>query len=590
VGVIESGKPDGRIEQEQAGDGDFDVDVVVVGSGFGGSVSALRLREKGYSVVVLERGKRYAARDFPVTNWDLRRSLWVPLAKCFGILRLSLFSDVFVLSGSGVGGGSLVYANTLYVPPPRFFQTGPWATMRNWEETLAPHYRTAQFMLGVTQNPFEGEPDHVLSDIAGELGKGDTYVRTPVAVYFGKPGKKAPDPYFGGQGPERSGCTLCGGCMVGCRFDAKNTLDKNYLYFAEELGAKVVPERTVTDVRPLPGREGGYAVTHETSGAWFSKDRQVLRARKVVLAAGVLGSVKILLEARERGSLPHVSPALGGSVRTNSEAILGVDARAPKQSYAKGIAITSSFHPDEHTHVEVVRYSEGSDALVPLSTLLTDGGGKVPRVVRWMGNVLKSPLTWVKSLWPFGRAKRGVFLLVMQTLDNSLSLRLRRRWTSFFTKSLDTDRGGGEPNPTYIPLGNEIARIFAKKVKGTAYSSILEVLFDVPTTAHILGGAAIGPSREVAVVDEANEVYGHPGLYVCDGSMVPANLGVNPSLTITALTEHAMSLMPIREGQERRPALADDFVEQRVEAIAELSRARKNKSLQLYGAGDPSST
>lgn len=560
----------------------FDVDAVVIGSGFGGSVSALRLREKGYSVVVLERGKRYLARDFPATNWDLRKSLWIPLAKCFGILRLSLFSDVFVLSGAGVGGGSLVYANTLYVPPRTFFRSGPWATMQDWEAVLAPHYRTAQFMLGVTQNVFEGEPDQVLSEIATELGKADTYVRTPVAVYFGKPGKRAPDPYFGGAGPERSGCTLCGGCMVGCRFDAKNTLDKNYLYFAEKLGAEVRPERSVVDIVALDG--GGYEITHERSGAWFARDRQTLRAKKVVLAAGVLGSVKILLEAKERGRLPNLSSALGGQVRTNSEAILGVDAKAPKESYAKGIAITSSFHPDEHTHVEVVRYSEGSDALVPLSTLLTDGGGKLPRVLRWLGNVASSPLTWMRSLWPFGRAKRGIFLLVMQTLDNSLALKLRRRWTSFFTKSLDTERGGGAPNPTYIPLGNEIARVFAGKVKGTAYSSILEVLFDVPTTAHILGGAAIGPSPREGVVDEHNEVYGHPGLYVCDGSMVPANLGVNPSLTITALTEHAMSHLPVNEGQERRPALDDAFVEERVAEIEALAKERNNRSLQRYGS------
>jgi cholesterol oxidase len=562
--------------------GGFDVDALVVGSGFGGSVSALRLREKGYSVVVLERGKRFHAKDFPATNWDVRRSLWIPIAKCFGILRLSLFSDVFVLSGAGVGGGSLVYANTLYVPPKTFFRNGPWATMRDWESELAPHYRMAQFMLGVAQNTFEGEPDHVLADIADEMGKGDTYVRTPVAVYFGKPGRKAPDPYFGGAGPDRSGCTLCGGCMVGCRFDAKNTLDKNYLYFAEKLGAEVRPERNVVDIEPLAG--GGYAVTHERSGAWFARDRQTIRAKKVVLAAGVLGSVKILLEAKERGRLPNVSAALGGHVRTNSEAILGVDAKAPKESYARGIAITSSFHPDENTHVEVVRYSEGSDALVPLSTLLTDGGGSLPRAFRWMGNVAKTPLVWAKSLWPFGRAKRGIFLLVMQTLDNSLSLKMRRRWTRLFTKALDTDRGGGAPNPTYIPLGNEVARVFAGKVKGTAYSSILEVLFDVPTTAHILGGAAIGPSAAEGVVDERHEVYGHPGLYVCDGSVVPANLGVNPSLTITALTEHAMSFMPVNEGQERVPALADAFVEERVEAVRALAQERNNKSLQIYGA------
>jgi cholesterol oxidase len=560
------------------------LDVLVIGSGFGGSVSALRMSEKGYSVTVLERGKRFAPTDFAKTNWEVRRSIWLPLAKCFGILRLSLFSDVFVLSGAGVGGGSLVYANTLYVPPTAFFRNGPWAKMKDWEAELAPHYRVAQFLLGVTQNTFEGEPDHVLKAIADEQGKGHTYVRTPVAVYFGTPGKRVPDPYFGGQGPDRAGCTLCGGCMVGCRHDAKNTLDKNYLYFAEKLGAKVQPERTVTRVRALS--DGTYEVEHVRSGAWFARDRQVVRARKVVLSAGVLGSVRLLLEARERGDLPNVSDALGAKVRTNSEAILGVDAAAPKESYSKGIAITSSFHPDEHTHVEVVRYSEGSDALVPLTTLLTDGGGKVPRVLRWIGNIARRPLTWLKSLWPFGRAKRGVFLLVMQTLDNSISLRFRRKWTRLFTRAFDTDRGDGAPNPTYIPLGNEVARVFAKKVRGNAYSSVMEVLFDVPTTAHILGGAAIAPSREDGVIGEDAQVFGHPGLYVCDGSMVPANLGVNPSLTITALTEYAMSKVPVREGATPRPALDPAFVAERVASIEALAAKRKNKSLQVYGADE----
>ncbi|MDP3274432.1 MAG: GMC family oxidoreductase [Deltaproteobacteria bacterium] len=565
---------------------DFDVDALVIGSGFGGSVAALRLREKGYSVTVLERGKRFAPKDFAKTNWDMRRSIWLPVLKCFGILRLSLFSEVFVLSGSGVGGGSLVYANTLYVPPRAFFTTGAWASMRDWDKTLAPHYRHAQFMLGVTQNTFEGEPDHVLRAIAKEQGREETYVRTPVAVYFGEPGVRVPDPYFNGAGPDRAGCTLCGGCMVGCRHDAKNTLDKNYLFFAEKLGAEVRPERTVTRIRALS--EGGYEVTHERSGRWFAKDRQVIRARKVVLSAGVLGTVKLLLEAKSRGDLPNISDALGGKVRTNSEAILGVDAKSPAQSYARGIAITSSFHPDEHTHVEVVRYSEGSDALVPLATLLTDGGGRVPRVVRWMGNVLSHPVRWVKSLWPFGRAKRGVFLLVMQTLDNSISLRLRRRWTRFFTQSMDTDRGDGAPNPTYIPLGNEVARVFADKVQGTAYSSIMEVLFDVPTTAHILGGAALGPSAETSVINERAEVFGHSDLYVCDGSMVPANLGVNPSLTIAALSEYAMSQMPLREGATLTPALDPAFVTMRVEAIEALATQRNNRSLQIYDQTKPS--
>lgn len=557
---------------------DFDVDWLVVGSGFGGSVSALRLVEKGYSVRVLERGKRYRADDFPETNWNLAKSIWMPAAKCFGILRLTLFSDVFVLSGAGVGGGSLVYANTLYVPPDRFFEAPQWRSMKDWRAALMPHYRTAQFMLGVTQNHFEGEADHTLREIADGLGKGESYVTTPVGVYFGKPGVRAKDPFFGGKGPDRAGCTLCGGCMVGCRHDAKNTLDKNYLYFAEQLGAEVVPMRTVVDVKALAG--GGYEVTHERSGAWVARDRQTVRARNVMLSAGVLGTVKLLLECRARGSLPNVSKQLGERVRTNSEAILGVVSGKKNTNWSKGIAITSSIHPDENTHVEVVRYSEGSDALAPLATLLTDGGPGLPRPLKYAKNVVSHPIDFVKSLWPFGMAKKGVFLLVMQTLDNSIALKMRRRWFRLWREALDTDHGAGEPNPTYIPLGNEIARVFAGKSQGVAYSSIPEVLLDVPTTAHILGGAAIGPDAEHGVVDGKNEVFGHPGLYVCDGSMMPANLGVNPSLTITALTEHAMAQVPIKEGKELTPAIDPERVAQKVAAIEKLAAELGNDSLQ----------
>jgi cholesterol oxidase len=531
----------------------FDYDFVIVGSGFGGSVSALRLSEKGYSVCVLERGRRYESKDFPTTNWNLAKSIWLPALKCFGILRLTPFSDVFVLSGAGVGGGSLVYANTLYVPPEPFFRASQWAHLQDWQAALMPHYRVAQFMLGVTQNQFEGDADRVLKDVANDLGRGDTYVTTPVAVYFGKPNETVPDPYFGGAGPPRAGCNFCGGCMVGCRFNAKNTLDKNYLYFAEKLGAVVKPMRTVVDVRALP--DGGYAITHERSGAWFAKDRQVITAKQVVLSAGVLGTVKLLLECRARGSLPNVSNALGRLVRTNSEAILGVTTRQRGVNWSKGIAITSSIHPDDKTHVEVVRYSEGSDALAPLATLLTDGGPGAPRWLKWLGNVVRHPIDYARSLWPFGMSKRGVFLLVMQTLDNSISLRLRRTWRTLWRRALDTDRGEGEPNPTYIPLGNEIARAFAKKTNGVGHSSILEVLFDTPTTAHILGGAVIAADPAHGVIDMHNEVFGHRGLYVCDGSMIPANLGVNPSLTITALTEHAMSFIPVKEGATYRAAV-----------------------------------
>jgi cholesterol oxidase len=562
----------------------FDADFVVVGSGFGGSVAALRLSERGYSVKVLERGPRWEPSDFPKSNWDLKKSLWMPSAGCFGILRLSLLSDVFVLSGAGVGGGSLVYANTLYVPPDAFFRSPAWVPSKDWREALLPHYRMAQFMLGVTQNTFEGAPDKLLASIAKDRGQANTYVTTPVAVYFGEPGKRAKDPYFGGAGPDRTGCTLCGGCMVGCRFGAKNTLDKNYLYFAEKLGAQVEPMRTVIDVRAVPG---GYEITHERSGAWVAKDRQVIRAKQVVLAAGVLGTVKLLLECKERGSLPHVSAQLGERVRTNSEAIIGVTTSDAQAGYSQGIAITSSVHPDEHTHVEVVRYSEGSDALQPLATLLTDGGPGAPRPLKFLGNVLKQPLKFLGTLWPFGKAKRGIFLLVMQTLDNSIALKLRRKWTRLFRKAIDTSLGQGTPNPTYIPLGNEIARTFAARVKGgIAYSSIPEVLLDVPTTAHILGGAVMGANANEGVIDETNQVFGHPGLYVCDGSMIPANLGVNPSLTITAMAEHAMSLIPVKEGKTLTPALDPAFVAERVEAVSALAAARKSDSLQLPSPQD----
>ncbi|HVV82731.1 MAG TPA: GMC family oxidoreductase [Kofleriaceae bacterium] len=563
----------------------FDVDYAVIGSGFGGSVSALRLAEKGYSVCVLERGRRFAASEFPRTNWNLRRSLWMPRAKCFGILRLSVLSDVFVLSGSGVGGGSLVYANTLYVPPDAFFDAPAWRDLADWKRTLLPFYRRAQFMLGVTQNRDEGEPDRVLAEIAGDLGRADSYVTTPVGVHFGDAGRTVDDPYFGGAGPPRTGCTRCGGCMVGCRYDAKNTLDRNYLWFAEQLGAEVRPMRTVVDVRALEG--GGYEITHVRSGAWFARDRQVLRARNVVMAAGVLGTVQLLLEAKARGSLPNLSPALGRTVRTNSEAILAVKARRRRERYDRGIAISSSIHVDEATHVEVVRYSAGSDALAPLATLLTDGGGRVPRWLRYLGNVVRHPIDFARTLWPFGSAKRGIFLLVMQTHDNSIALGLRRRWRRLWRRALDTEREPGRvpgrgtaANPTYIPIGNEVARRFARKIDGVPKSSIFEVLFDIPTTAHILGGAVIGGSPDLGVVDTRHQAFGHPGLYVVDGSMIPANLGVNPSLTITALAEHAMSQIPVAPGKTLRHAIDPAWEAARVADVEATAARVGNDSLQ----------
>jgi cholesterol oxidase len=558
---------------------DFDYDYVIVGSGFGGSVSALRLVEKGYSVCVLERGRRWASSDFPKTNWNLRKSLWMPAAKCFGILRLSFLSDVFVLSGSGVGGGSLVYANTLYVPPAAFFDAPVWRDLADWKAELLPFYRRGQFMLGVTQNQFEGEPDRVLAAIAEERGHGATYVQTPVGVYFGTAGVTASDPYFGGAGPERTGCTLCGGCMVGCRHGAKNTLDRNYLWFAEKLGAEVRPLRTVSDVRALP--DGGYQVSHRKSGAWIARDRQVVRARNVVMAAGVLGTVQLLLECQARGSLANLSSTLGRRVRTNSEAIIGVTSHRADARFDRGIAITSSIHVDESTHVEVVRYSDGSDALAPLSTLLTDGGPGLPRWLRYFGNVVRHPIAFVRSLWPFGSARRGIYLLVMQSLDNSIALQMRRRWRRLWRTALDTGAGDGPPNPTYIPLGHEVARSFARKVDGQAKSSVFEVLFDVPTTAHILGGAVIGAGPDQGVVDVDHQAFGHPGLYIVDGSAVPANLGVNPSLTITALAERAMSRISSKPGVAARTAIDPAWEAARLADLDERVRNHSNDSLQI---------
>jgi cholesterol oxidase len=553
---------------------DPDVDVVVIGSGFGGSVAALRLAEKGYTVTVLERGKRWRPADFPRTNWNARKSLWLPAARCFGILRLSFLSDVFVLSASGVGGGSLVYANTLYVPPPDVLARLGVAP------ALMPFYRRAQFMLGVTQNRFDGEPDRALAAVATQLGRDRTFVRTPIAVYLGDagtpPGTRTPDPYFDGAGPPRATCTLCGGCMVGCRFDAKNTLDKNYLYFAEQLGATVLAMRTAVDVRAVAD---GYEVTHVATGAVLAKDRTTIRCRKVVLAGGVLGTVQLLLESRRRGSLPNLSPALGRTVRTNSEAILGVKSRRPRGRYDEGVAISSSIHPSGDTHIEVVRYSAGSDALATLGTLLTDGGGRVPRWLRFLGNAARHPIQLARSLWPFGTARRGIYLLVMQTLDNSIGLGLRRKWTRLWRRALDTEVAGAGV-PTYIPLANQVARAFAAEVDGVAQSSILEVLFDVPTTAHILGGACVADAPERGVVDANHEAFGHPGLYVVDGSAVPANLGVNPSLTITALAERAMSRWPVAPGQTARTAVDPAWEAARVADLDALAARLGNDSLQ----------
>jgi cholesterol oxidase len=520
----------------------FDVDFAIVGSGFGGSVSALRLTEKGYGVAVLEMGKRWRKEDFPHSTWNVRKYLWRPWLGLYGILQMTLVKDAFFLHGAGVGGGSLVYANTLLVPPDEAFADPRWVG-QDWKAALAPHYATAKKMLGVVESPIIVETDRMLKEVADDMGRGHTFHKANVGVFFGEPGKTVPDPFFGGEGPERTGCTMCGGCMVGCRVGAKNTLDQNYLYLAEKKGARIEPESRVVDVVPLAG--GGYELTIKQSIGLFKKKRK-LRARGVVFSGGSYGTVDLLMRCRENGSLPDVSDQLGTYLRTNSEALLGVRSTKSDVDYSKGIAITSGVFVDDKTHIEVVRYPAGSDALAPLGTVLTEGGGWMPRWLRWIGTVLRHPLQFLRTAIPFGWAKKTAILLVMQPIDNHLRYRLRRRWYWPFSKKLDSDRGDGPPVPVYIPVANLVARKLAKKMDGVPQSGLLEVLLGKASTAHILGGCPIGLAKEDGVVDPNGKVFGYEDLYVIDGSIIPANLGVNPSLTITAMAEHAMSHMPRR--------------------------------------------
>ncbi len=533
---------------------DYDADVVIIGSGFGGSVSALRLAEKGYRVLVLEQGRRFETGDFPRTNWLLHKFLWLPALGFYGIQRITLLKNVLVLSGAGVGGGSLVYANTLIEPHASFFDDPRWAKLGNWRQELAPHYATAKRMLGVVRSRFLGPADQALREVAGELGAGDTFEQPEVAVFFGKPNERVPDPYFGGEGPDRVGCNFCGGCMVGCNVGAKNTLDKNYLYLAEKLGAQVRPLTTVTGVRPH--RQGGYEILSRGTGP-FGRERPPIRAERVVFAGGVLGTVPLLLSCKKRGLLPRLSERLGDYVRTNSEALVGALSRRPDADNSRGIAITSSFHPEPHTHIQLVRYGAGQDAMGRLGTLMVDGqGGKLSRLARFVGQVLRHPIDFLRTQVPWGWAKHTTILLVMQSVDNHLRVRLARAWWWPFRQRLvSTAADGREKPPTYIPVANLTARKIAEKTDGIALGAINEALLDVPTTAHILGGCCMGDSAESGVIDTEQRVFGYSGLYVCDGSAISANLGVNPSLTIMALTERAMSAIPVKGDERPNPAL-----------------------------------
>jgi len=523
----------------------FDFDWLVIGSGFGGSVSALRLSEKGHSVGVLECGRRFADHEFPSSTNDLKRYFWSPRLGMKGIFRLSIFKDVSVVSGCGVGGGSLGFASTLYVPPTAFFEDRRWADMQDWETALSPHYAEAQRMLGVVQNQHEDPADQLLRELGEELGVGDTYKKTPVGIFLGEPGKTVPDPFFDGEGPERTGCKLCGRCMVGCQHGAKNTLVKNYLYFAERRGAQVMAERTVLDIRPLGSPDGrdGYEVESVRSGAWLRKDRRVHRARGVVVAAGPLGTNRLLQRCRLKGSLPGISARLGELVRTNSESILTVTVPEDyPEDLIKRVAISSSIYPDPHTHIETVTYGDDGDSMHRLYTVLVGDGTRLTRPLKLIGQTLLHPKRVAKVLFPKHWSRRTIIILVMQTLDSAIALRPRKGpFGSFW---LQTEQDPERPIPTFIPIANKAAEWFAERTGGIAQSALTEALFNIPTTAHILGGAVIAADPTRGVLDARQRVFGYENLLVCDGSAIPANVGVNPSLTITALAEHAMSHVP----------------------------------------------
>ncbi|MEO8355354.1 MAG: GMC oxidoreductase [Chloroflexota bacterium] len=524
-------------------------DYVIIGSGFGGSVSAMRLTEKGYSVLVLEKGKRFEDQDFAKSNWQFWKYLWLPALRAHGILQISILKGVMVLHGAGVGGGSLGYANVLEIPTDATFATPAWNHDIQWGEVLRPHYETAKRMLGVARNPKLWKADHFLKQMADEICMGHTFRATDVGAYFGEAGVTVNDPYFSGEGPARAGCNHCGGCMVGCRHNAKNTLPKNYLYFAEKNGAKVRSEVEVIDVRPLTmhnarsaADNARYEVTCQSSTSPL-KRKQTVHARNVIFSAGVMGTMKLLLNLRDvKRSLPRLSGSLGHMVRTNSEALLGSVARKSEINYSEGVAISSIYNYDEITRVEPVRYPNGSSLMRFLAAPLIDTDVSVPvRLLRFLGWALTHPIDFAKALILPGWAHNVTILLVMQHADNRMRFRIGRSGFTLFRRGMVADKEPGYEIHAHVKGSHELTRDFAKRTNGIPLGSVGENVLGLPTTAHILGGAPIGCNADESVVNENFEVHNYGGLYIIDGSVMPANPGVNPSLTITALAEYAMS-------------------------------------------------
>jgi cholesterol oxidase len=524
-------------------------DFVIIGSGFGASVSAMRLTEKDYSVLILEKGKRFQDQDFPKSNLSFWKYLWAPPLRCFGILQISLLKGIMVLHGTGVGGGSLGYANVLEIPSEDTFSTPSWNERLPWGKILQPFYATARQMLGATTNLKSWPADEKLREIAAGLGQESTFRATEVGVFFGPEGLTASDPYFDGAGPQRAGCIQCGGCMVGCRNNAKNTLPKNYLYFAEKKGAVIQSEVRVHGVIPLSADQpdkARYVVQYRSSTRLVDLGRRHVRAHNVIVAAGVIGTLKLLLHCRNHSCcLPKLSSRLGERVRTNSEALLGSVSRNKQVDYSKGIAITSIFNTDSATRIEPVRYPDGSDLMRILAAPLISNGHAVPlRMLKSFGWILSHPFDFLRAQVFPGWARKVTILLVMQNVDNRLNVHLGRSLLTFFRKGLVAEKEPGHEITPRIDAGHAVARSFAEMTNGIPMGSLGENLLDVPTTAHILGGCPMGKDASEGVIDESFQVHHYPGLYVVDGSAMPANPGVNPSLTITALAEYAMSKIP----------------------------------------------
>ncbi|WP_397363287.1 GMC oxidoreductase [Olleya sp. R77988] len=516
----------------------LEYDYIIIGSGFGGSVSALRLSEKGYKVLVIEKGKWFKSEDFPKTNWNLKKWLWLPQGGLHGFFKMTFLNHVTVLSGVGVGGGSLTYANTLPIPKEEFFKSGSWASLNTWHTTLKPFYDTAYKMLGAVKNPKLDAADLVVKQLAKDIGKEDYFEAAKVGVYFGEAGRTVKDPYFDGKGPDRTGCVHCGACMTGCRYNSKNTLDKNYLYLAQQLGAKIIAEKEVYDVSPIGNADGSEGYTISYKNKIGKRKKETVTTKGVIFSGGVMGTVPLLLELK-KSSLPNLSDRVGSNVRTNNESIMLLTSTEKNhKDFSKGLAIGSILHTDENSHLEPVRYGEGSGFFRALTIPTIHNRFALFRILGIFGLILKQPLKLIKTIFAKNYAKRTTVLLFMQTLDSTLQIKKGK-----FTRMKSVTEEGKKPN-AFIPEALDIGKRFGKMVKGIPYANFTDALLGTPTTAHILGGSVMGKDNKEGVIDKNCNVFGYKNMMVCDGSMISANPGVNPSLSITAISEYAMSNIP----------------------------------------------